>query len=114
MSEIVRVEPASRIRVMLADHVVADTERGYTVYEQGLPPRYYVPRDDVRAELAPGEGAASCPWKGEWRHLDLIAGGQRIANAGWTYETPSPICEPIRDFVAFYPDKLDVQVLARE
>ena len=74
MSERVRIEPAPHIRVALGDFVVADTTHGYVVFEQGLPPRYYVPRADVKAELAPGTGAGSCPWKGEWKHLDVIAG----------------------------------------
>ena len=82
-----------------------DTERAFVVHEGGLPARYYVPRDDVRAELSEGQGAASCPWKGKWRHLDVTAGGKRVANAAWTYHETTPVCDPIRDHVAFYQDK---------
>lgn len=107
MSDHVRLEPAARIQIRVAGQSIADTARGYIVHEAGLPPRYYVPRDDVRAEIADGQGAARCPWKGQWKHLDLIAGGVRIANAAWTYHETTAVCAPIEDYLAFYPDKVD-------
>jgi uncharacterized protein (DUF427 family) len=103
----VRLEPAKRIQVRVGGQPIVDTTRGYVVHEGGLPDRYYVPRDEVRAEIADGQGGAKCPWKGLWKHLDVTAGGQRIGNAAWTYYEPTPTCEPIRDFLAFYPNKVD-------
>ena len=110
MTDHVRLEPAQRIQIRVAGTSIADTTRGYVVHEGGLPDRYYVPRDDVRAEIADGQGAAKCPWKGLWKHLDVTAGGQLIANAAWTYYETTPVCDPIRDFIAFYPDKLAIDV----
>ena len=110
MSDHVRLEPARRIQVRAAGQPIVDTARGVVVHEGSYPPRYYVPRDEVRADIADGQGGASCPWKGLWKHLDLTVAGQRIGNAAWTYYAPTPTCEPIRDFVAFYPDKCDITV----
>lgn len=107
MTDHVRLEPARRIAVRIAGQPIVDTTRGYVVHEGGHPDRYYVPRDEVRAALADGQGGARCPWKGLWKHLDVTAGGQRIANAAWTYYEPTPLCEPIRGFIAFYPNKVD-------
>jgi len=110
MTDHVRLEPAGRIRIRAAGQPIVDTTRGYVVHEVGLPDRYYVPRDEVRAEIADGEGGARCPWKGLWKHVDVIipaAGGQRIGNAAWTYYEATPTCEPIQDFIAFYPTKVD-------
>jgi len=107
MTDHVRLEPAKRIRIRAGGQSLVDTTRGYVVHEGGLPPRYYVPRDEVHGELADGEGGAKCPWKGLWKHVDVTAGGQRIANAAWTYYDTTPVCAPIRDFLAFYPDKVD-------
>jgi uncharacterized protein (DUF427 family) len=122
MTDHVRLEPAGRIRIRAAGQSIVDTTRGYVVHEVGLPDRYYVPRDEVRAEIADGQGGARCPWKGLWKHLDVIipaagpaagatagatAGGQRISNAGWTYYEATPTCAPIQDFIAFYPTKVD-------
>jgi uncharacterized protein (DUF427 family) len=110
MTDHVRLEPANRIQVRAGGQPIVDTARGYIVHEGGLPPRYYVPRADVRAEIADGQGGARCPWKGLWKHVDVGTGGGRIANAGWTYYDPTPACEPIRDFIAFYPDKVSIEV----
>jgi uncharacterized protein (DUF427 family) len=111
MTDHVRLEPAKRIQIRAGGQAIVDTARGYVVYEGGLPARYYVPRDEVRAEIADGEGGARCPWKGLWKHLDVVpAGGAKIANAAWTYYETMPVCEPVRDFLAFYPNKVEIEV----
>jgi uncharacterized protein (DUF427 family) len=111
MTDHVRLEPAKRIQIRVGGQPIVDTVRGYVVHEGGLPARYYVPRDEVRAEIADGEGGARCPWKGLWKHLDVVpAGGAKIANAAWTYYETTPVCEPVRDFLAFYPNKVEIEV----
>ena len=110
MTDHVRLEHVKRIRIHAGGRSIVDTTRGYVVHEGSLPPRYYVPRDEVHGELTDGHGAASCPWKGQWKHLDLTTGGTRIGNAAWTYYDTTPDCHPIKDFVAFYPDKLAIEV----
>lgn len=77
------------------------------VHEQGLPARYYIPRQEVRATLSEGEGGAACPWKGRWRYLSVSAHGKTVANGAWTYFEPTPVCEPIRDYVSFYAEKME-------
>ena len=77
------------------------------VREGSLPPRYYVPRDEVRAELSNTEEVGTSPWKGQWRHLDVTAGGKRIARGAWVYEDVKDVTKPIQGFVSFYPDKVD-------
>lgn len=107
MAEHVRVSPASRILVVLGGETIVDTERGYVVREGSLPPRYYVPRDDVRAELVETKEVGSCPWKGQWRHLDVSAGGKRVPSGAWIYEAAKEVTKPIQGFVSFYPEKVD-------
>jgi uncharacterized protein (DUF427 family) len=108
MSERVTVEPVPHIRVMLGDQVVAETTRGVVVHEQGLPARYYVPPADVRATLAPGAGAGTCPWKGEWRHLDVAVGDRRVANGAWSYHETKPVTDVAKGFIAFYDTKFSI------
>jgi uncharacterized protein (DUF427 family) len=107
MTDRVKLEPASRIQVRAGGQTIVDTTRGYVVHEAGLPARYYVPPDEVRGDVSDGQGGARCPWKGQWKHLDLTVGGRRIENAAWTYYDATPTCEAIRDFIAFYPSKVD-------
>jgi uncharacterized protein (DUF427 family) len=110
MTEHVRVEPAKRVQIRVDGQPIVDTARGYVVHEGSLPARYYVPRDEVHGEIADGEGGAKCPWKGLWKHLDIVAGGKRIPNAAWTYYETTPVCSPIHNFIAFYPSKVDIDV----
>jgi uncharacterized protein (DUF427 family) len=108
MSDHVRVEPVGRrLRVRLGGESIVETDRALVVHEKGLPPRYYVPRDEVRAELEQGQGAGACPWKGRWHHLDVRAQGKTVPSGAWSYFEPTPACEAIRDFVCFYEEKMD-------
>ena len=71
MLDHVRLAPVKRVQIRLGGQPIVDSARGVIVYEGVLPPRYYVPREDVKGTLADGQGAATCPWKGKWKHLDL-------------------------------------------
>ncbi|HEY3805607.1 MAG TPA: DUF427 domain-containing protein [Kofleriaceae bacterium] len=108
MDDRVTVEPIPHIRVAHAGQPIAETTHGFVVHERGLPDRYYVPRSDVRAELSDGTGAGTCPWKGEWKHLDVSVGGTHIANGAWTYFATKPVTDVARDFVAFYESKFEI------
>jgi uncharacterized protein (DUF427 family) len=108
MDERVRVEPIKSIRVVHDGKTVAETAHGYVIHERNLPDRYYVPRADVRAELAPGIGEGTCPWKGNWQHLDVIVDGNRISNGAWTYFATKPVTDVAKDFVAFYENKFEI------
>jgi uncharacterized protein (DUF427 family) len=107
MADHVRVSPAARIRVVLAGSAIVDTRRGYVVHEGGMPARYYVPREDVRAELRATEDVGACPWKGKWRHLDVIAGAVRVPHGAWSYEETTPVAAAIQGLVCFYPGKVE-------
>ena len=108
MSDRVSIAAAPQIRVTLGSEVIAETTQGYVVHEQGLPDRYYVPTSDVKAELSPGSGAGTCPWKGAWKHLDVTIGGTRIANGAWTYFESKPVTAPTKDMIAFYDTKFAI------
>ncbi len=108
MADRVSIDKAPHIRVTLGAEVVADSTNGYVIHEQGLPDRYYVPTADVKAELSPGAGNGSCPWKGEWKHLDVTVNGQKIANGAWTYFESKPATLPTKDMVAFYESKFSI------
>jgi uncharacterized protein (DUF427 family) len=107
MSDRVTLEPMKRIKVVLRGETIAETSRGFVVHEKGLDDRYYVPRADVQAKLTDTTDTGHCPWKGEWRHVDVEAAGVRVPSGAWSYYDPKPVTEPIRDFVAFYANKMD-------
>ncbi|HEY2051160.1 MAG TPA: DUF427 domain-containing protein [Caulobacteraceae bacterium] len=99
---------SSRVVVTVGGKVIADTREALTLTEAGYPPVPYIPRRDVNmAALVRSDHASYCPYKGEASYYGIPAGGDRSANAVWTYETPFPAMAEIKDYVAFYPDRVD-------
>lgn len=105
----VSIEPnPRRIRVFFAGRVVADTTRALYLFEQQKLPVYYLPRADVRTEfLVPVEYTTYCPWKGTAVYWDLVVGERRSEHAVWGYPEPLEDALDIRDYVAFYWNRVD-------
>ena len=108
MSDHVRLEPVKHIRVHRNGELVAETSRGYVVHEQGLSDRFYIPRADIRATLSEGSSGDTCPCKGQWMHLDVVFGTMKVPDGAWTYYETTEVCEPVRNFVAFYDSKFQI------
>ena len=104
-----RVEPTSRrVQVTFNGLVVADTRAAKRVIETSHPPVYYIPPDDVRQDvLRPAAGTTTCEWKGAATYFDLVVGDRTAERVAWTYRSPTPAFEQLRDHVAFYPELMD-------
>jgi uncharacterized protein (DUF427 family) len=97
-----------RVVVKVAGHVVADTRDALTLREAKYPAVQYIPRKDVDMTLLERSIHASyCPYKGDASYYSIPVGGDRSLNAVWTYETPFEAMAQIKDYVAFYPDRVD-------
>ncbi|SNS05769.1 Uncharacterized conserved protein, DUF427 family [Streptosporangium subroseum] len=104
----VDILPSSRrVRVEVDGVTVADSHNPRILFETGLPPRYYVPKTDVRLDLlTPTDTVSRCPYKGEaeyWRvngHADLA----------WSYRTPLEESHRIAGLISFYNEKVDIYV----
>ena len=108
----ITVTPAGKhIVVRLGDVVVADTRNALALQEATYPVAYYVPRADAdMRHFARTDHHTTCPYKGEASYFSLTADGQQADNAVWTYETPYPAMADIREFLAFYPNKVQIDV----
>jgi uncharacterized protein (DUF427 family) len=95
-----------RVQVSIRGRVVADTTRARALFETGLPVRWYIPREDVLADLEPSQHRTVCAYKGHATHFD-VAGEGAIA---WSYPDPLHDGEPIKDLIAFYDERVDVDV----
>ena len=99
---------SSRVRVTVDGKLIADTRDALTLREASYPPVQYIPRRDVdMAALTRSEHTTYCPYKGDASYYSIPAGGDRSLNAVWTYETPFDAMAQIKDYVAFYPDRVD-------
>jgi uncharacterized protein (DUF427 family) len=97
------LEPvAQRVRACLGGAVVADSSRALRVLETHHAPAYYIPPEDVTAELRPAAGSSFCEWKGVARYVDVIAGGVTARRAAWSYDSPAAPFEALAGHLAFY------------
>ena len=98
----------NRVKVMFNGTVIADTKRALILREGPLPPAHYIPREDTRMSLLQRTTHSThCPFKGDASYFTVSAGGKTAENAVWTYETPLPDVADIKNYLAFYPDKMD-------
>ena len=98
----------ARVIVSIAGRVVADTREARTLREAAYPAVQYIPRKDVdMALLDRTEHTTYCPYKGDCSYFSIPLGGERSVNAVWSYEAPYAAVTPIKDYLAFYPDRVD-------
>ena len=105
----ITIAPASgRLRVLVSGKVIAQTERALILEEKGYPQVFYVPREDVDMSLLERTSHYSyCPYKGDCTYFSIPEGGSRSEYAVWSYEEPYEAVSSIRDYLAFYPTRVD-------
>jgi len=98
----------NRVRVTFAGQVIADTTRALTLKEASYPPVQYIPRADAKMKLlARTSHHTHCPYKGDASYFAIEAGGRKVENAVWSYEQPFPAMAEIKEYLAFYPNRVD-------
>ena len=94
------------VRVSIGGRAVAESTNVRALFETGLPVRWYLPREDISAELEPSDHRTICAYKGHATHFD-VAGEKAVA---WTYEDPLHDGLPVQGLVAFYNERVDLEV----
>ena len=98
----------SRVVVKVGGRIVADTREALTLKEAAYPPVQYIPRKDADMTLLQRTAHQTyCPYKGECAYYSVPAGGERSINAVWSYEAPYDAVSAIREYLAFYPDRVE-------
>jgi uncharacterized protein (DUF427 family) len=102
-----------RVVVKVAGQVVADTREALSLQEANYPAAQYIPRKDVdMALLERTDNETYCPYKGDASYYSIIPGGESTVNAVWTYEHPYAPVADIQDHLAFYPDRVSIEIIA--
>ena len=82
---------------------IADSRRTVRTLETSHPPSYYIPLDDIEPDiLRRASGSSLCEWKGAAVYFDVVMGDEVIERVGWSYPTPTPAFDLLKDHVAFY------------
>mgnify|MGYP001812854664 CR=1 FL=1 len=100
----------ARTIVVRDDRVtLAETTAGIKVMETASAPTFYIPREDVDLDLlVPVSGTTYCEWKGTASYWALAR--QPEEPVAWTYERPRARFERIRDYIAFYPGRVECRL----
>ena len=96
-----------RIEVRSGGEVLARSERPVVVAETGLALRFYLPREDLVAELRPSDTTATCPYKGRASYWSLDG----LEDVAWSYEEPLESILAARDMLCFDASKVEVSEL---
>ena len=97
-----------RVVVSVAGRAIADTHEALTLREAHYPPVQYIPRKDVDMNLlVRTQRTTYCPYKGDACYFSIPLGGERSIDAVWSYEAPYDAVAEIKDYLAFYPDRVD-------
>ena len=96
------------VQVIFNGVVIADTRRAKRVLETSHPPVYYLPPEDVRMDLlTTAPGGSYCEWKGMAGYYTVTVGDRRADSVAWYYPNPTPTFAPLKDYIAFYPGRMD-------
>jgi uncharacterized protein (DUF427 family) len=96
------------VTLELDGQVLADSSRPVLLFETPLPARFYLPREDVRAELSASGTRTWCAYKGQASYWSVAPGGGRLDDVAWTYEAPLHDAAQVRGLVAFFDERIDV------
>ena len=97
-----------RVTITYDGRTLCDTTAAHRVLETSHPPTYYLPREDFdESMLRPAEGGSFCEWKGMARYWDVVSGDRFEPRVAWSYPTPTPGFEAIRDHLAVYCGPMD-------
>lgn len=80
-------------------------EAGKTLY----PPVIYIPKNDLKVELTGDEKTTHCPLKGDASYFSL-PGDDDAKEFAWSYENPLAFSQPIKGLIAFYRDKVTIEI----
>ncbi len=104
-----------RVSVRLDGHLLADTTSPVLVFETGLLTRYDIHRTEVAFEhLVRTDTRTACPYKGVTSDYWSLRVEGRTPKAyqdiAWSYSFPTRQLLPIAGLVAFYNEKVDIEV----
>jgi uncharacterized protein (DUF427 family) len=105
-----RIDIVHSSRHVVVEHdgqVVADSRRPYLLFETQLPVRYYLPREDVRADLLePSDTQTVCAYKGRASYSSLPGAPDCV----WFYTEPLREAAEVTGRLAFFNERLDITV----
>ncbi|MBI4545813.1 MAG: DUF427 domain-containing protein [Gemmatimonadetes bacterium] len=105
------LDSSRQVKITLDGELVAETRRPRLLFETGLPTRYYIPAEDVRADLLePSDRHTRCPYKGLASYHHVRTPARLHRDIAWYYPEPLPAATRIAGLIAFYNERVDLEV----
>ena len=104
-------EVTQTVRVSFANHTIATSTRALLVRESRYDPVIYLPITDCKHEwYIPSNTETYCPFKGTASYWSLQIGEELAVDAVWEYRDPYKEMAAIKNAVAFYQSKFDIDI----
>lgn len=105
------LDSSRHVRISLDGELLAESTRPTALFESNLPPRWYLPREDVVAELEPTDTVTRCGYKGQASYYAVRLGnGETVRDLVWTYEDPLDETGRIKDLLCFFNERVDIEI----
>jgi uncharacterized protein (DUF427 family) len=99
------------VTVRAADQVVAESSRPVALYETGLPPRWYIPLEDIDHRfLVPSDTTTVCPYKGVATYWSVRVGDRTWTDAVWTYADPFVEALPAKGCACIVEEGIETEI----
>jgi uncharacterized protein (DUF427 family) len=104
-------ETSRHVRISLDGHLLAETRRARALFEASLPTRWYIPFADVGGDvLVETDTRTTCAYKGHASYFSARVGDRLEEDVAWTYREPLHDAERVLGHVAFFDERVDVEV----
>ena len=101
------LDTSRHVRLALDGETLADTTRARVLYETSLPPRWYMPREDVRMDLlTASDTRTGCAYKGFASYWSLGDEDDLV----WSYPEPRPEVARIKGYLCFFNERTDIEI----
>jgi uncharacterized protein (DUF427 family) len=101
------VDDTRLVQVRLNDTLIAETRAAKRVLETASPPTFYLPAESLQLDCLRSEsGYSFCEWKGRAVYFSVCVAEHCATTAAWSYPQPCAEFAAIRDYFAFYPDRV--------
>ena len=98
-----------RLSVSINGTTLVDTDDTVILFETALEPRLYVDPSHVRTDLLRrSETTSYCNYKGVATYWSIAEDDLVFDDIAWSYEDPPPETLPIKGFLSFDADRIDV------
>jgi uncharacterized protein (DUF427 family) len=104
-------DTSRHVEVALEGEALAESSSALALFEASLPTRWYLPAEDVRAELVANRSVRTgCAYKGWASYHDVRIGERLEPVLAWLYEDPLEGVERIEGRICFFNERVDLSL----